>query len=209
LCIVTRGNEYVIGNQIWSDPVRAENCQKTTFRGNEGTVRDFNADCCDNPGYAGNFFSWCAVARFAEWLCPYPWRVPTLKDFEILNRTIRRGKLRVDKDFPQIIEKYKNEFGGEWTGQASPNGRILVRTYIGDSIKGNSFYWSQSQPSFRANVGFAFSIISVYDLGTDNMEYFIAKNKFLIVSYLDNFIYILVFFYHYGSISLCFPCNSL
>jgi hypothetical protein len=73
--------------QTWSYPVTASNCQKSTFDGGAGN--DYNADCRANPsGYRGDFFSWCAVKRFENTLCPAPWRVPTDKDFAHLSQTL-------------------------------------------------------------------------------------------------------------------------
>jgi hypothetical protein len=66
--------------QTWSAPVTASNCRKATFDGGSGM--NGNADCRSNPAdWRGDFFSWCAVARFGQALCPYPWRVPTQQDF--------------------------------------------------------------------------------------------------------------------------------
>jgi uncharacterized protein (TIGR02145 family) len=65
--------------QEWSDVVMATGCNKETF--NAGSTDNFNADCrSNNLGY-GDLFSWCAVARFHNILCPSPWRVPTSQDF--------------------------------------------------------------------------------------------------------------------------------
>jgi len=75
-------NVEISGNgitQIWSGVVTATNCQKEGFAG--GVAGNFNADCRSNPGFPGDFFSWCAVVRFADVLCPSPWRVPTRQDF--------------------------------------------------------------------------------------------------------------------------------
>jgi uncharacterized protein (TIGR02145 family) len=88
---IDHGGEITITNgyitQTWSYPVTASNCQKSTFDG--GSQTDYNADCRSNPeGYRGDFFSWCAVKRFENTLCPYPWRVPTDKDFANLSQAL-------------------------------------------------------------------------------------------------------------------------
>jgi hypothetical protein len=83
--------------QIWSDDVTATNCQKEMFNGG-GLHSNFNADCRSNPNrdrhnkLIGDLFSWCAVHRFQNYLCPYPWRVPTKQDFVNLDIILREGK---------------------------------------------------------------------------------------------------------------------
>jgi len=81
---------WKVGSQTWSDVVQATNCgNKSTFNSGEGLkwgvdgklVGSFNADCRSNPDHKGDLFSWCAVTRFQNELCPYPWRVPTMQDF--------------------------------------------------------------------------------------------------------------------------------
>ena len=66
------------GTQVWSGAVFTSTCQdRNTFNGDGGY-----ADCRNAlTNLVGNFFSWCAVMRFANQLCPYPWRVPTQGDF--------------------------------------------------------------------------------------------------------------------------------
>jgi uncharacterized protein (TIGR02145 family) len=98
---VTRGTqEWTISgnsiNQIWSDGVTATVCQKTTFSaGATGTggpnspANNFNADCRSNPDLPGDLWTWCALARFGDELCPAPWRVPTQQDF--IDLTIALG----------------------------------------------------------------------------------------------------------------------
>jgi len=73
-----------VGSQTWSDAITTTACQKTTFNGGHHENQNFNADCRSNPDFPGDLFSWCAVVRFADILCPYPWRVPTISDFEYL-----------------------------------------------------------------------------------------------------------------------------
>jgi hypothetical protein len=62
-----------------SAPVTATFCQKTTYAG--GSTGAFQADCRNNPGYVGDFFSWCMVVQYESQLCPSPWRAPTSEDY--------------------------------------------------------------------------------------------------------------------------------
>jgi len=88
-------------NQIWSGAVFATACAKgNATNDNEfsgGVSGNFNADCRQSlhtfnhgrdNGITGDLFSWCAVVRFADQLCPYPWRVPTAEDFTALHQNL-------------------------------------------------------------------------------------------------------------------------
>ena len=76
--------------QIWSDAVRAPGCNKSDFNGGSiAPTLNFNADCRSNPnGFNGHLISWCLMMRFANEFCPYPWRVPSREDFEILHQNL-------------------------------------------------------------------------------------------------------------------------
>jgi hypothetical protein len=83
---------WTIGSQTWSDAVTTTSCrEKTTYDGTKtaynhnAKYNGHNADCRSNPEQKGDLFSWCAVIRFATFLCPSPWRVPTADDFRELD----------------------------------------------------------------------------------------------------------------------------
>ena len=148
LCAVTRGTQEwpISGNgitQIWSDAVTATNCQKTTFAGEVGT-NNFNADCRSNPGYSGDLFSWCAVVRFQDQLCPHPWRVPTIQDFIDLDIALGgNGDVRGDdtSDIAShqfVIDNYINRWGGAFGGFCGSDGSLVNQGSWG-------FYWSSSE----------------------------------------------------------------
>jgi len=137
---VTRGTQEwpIAGNgitQTWSDAVTATNCDKTTFAG--GSTGNFNADCRSNPDFPGDLFSWCAVVRFADVLCPYPWRVPTNEDFRDLDIAMGgTGDFRIDLDF--INTNYISRWGGHFSGRSTPNGALGAQHR-------NGLYWSQTE----------------------------------------------------------------
>ena len=151
-------NEWAIeGNgitQIWSDAVTATACQKSAFSG--GTVdsatgiHNFNADCRSNPNFPGDMFSWCAVVRFADQLCPGDWRVPTKQDFIDLdialggsgnNRSMNSSDIAT-QEF--VAANYITRWGGAFGGFGHPDG-LLWRL----GIWGN--YWTlQEYDSYNA-----------------------------------------------------------
>jgi len=138
--------------QIWSDAVTATACQKSAFDGGYWDSREFNAalstsnfnaDCRSNPNFPGDLFSWCAVIRFAEQLCPYPWRVPTQQDFIRLDMAMGgTGLNRHLKTSPVatpefVTNTYVNRWGGTFTGRSSYYGTLYNYGLWGGS-------WSQT-----------------------------------------------------------------
>ncbi len=80
---------WTIGVHTWSDAVTAENCKKEAFDGGERGRKEpgYNADCRRNiTDSYGDLFSWCAIKRYRNQLCPVGWRVPTIEDFMALSR---------------------------------------------------------------------------------------------------------------------------
>jgi len=120
--------------QIWSDAITATRCQKTSFNG--GDWSNLNADCRSNPDYPGDFFSWCAIMRFAEQLCPAPWRIPTVDDFINLDIALGgTGRSRTDDTI--ILAKYINLWGGFLGGYCNSVGDVEAQSLA-------ARYWSQT-----------------------------------------------------------------
>jgi len=153
-------------NQVWSGAVFASACAKGNTTNNDefngGTTGNFNADCRQslhtfNEGRAnaitGDLFSWCAVVRFADQLCPYPWRVPTVEDFRDLDLNLggtgntRTGVVNGFSLAEQLqwftsAEGTTSEpqIGGTWGG-------ARFTGLAGDLTTPWSRYWSQSETS--------------------------------------------------------------
>jgi len=131
---------WSVGHQIWSDAVIATACaSRTAFNGGNWHARDFNADCRNSAGnanFSGHYFSWCAVMRFANQLCPYPWRVPTRDDFETLHF---------------YLGQPHNASGSFMGTTASPNGGTWGGArFTGDASNIHSTwsaYWSSTEQS--------------------------------------------------------------
>jgi len=129
--------------QVWSGAVFATACQKTTFDG--GTTGDFNADCRSaHTGLTGDFFSWCAVMRFGDSLCPYPWRVPTTEDFAILHQNLgfTLGDMvehgNAEHYMPATGTGSSPEVGGIWGG-------ARFTGISSQPTSDNSWYWSSTE----------------------------------------------------------------
>ncbi|MCL2412594.1 MAG: hypothetical protein FWC98_00465 [Bacteroidales bacterium] len=142
--------------QIWSDAVTATACQKTSFYGGFTDSDHFSADCRSNPNSPGDLFSWCAVVRFAEQLCPYPWQVPTMQDFIDLDIALGgTGDDRERNNIWEVIDNYLGHWGGAFGGMSVS---WWTDSILGENSWGN--YWSVplSQPemsTFRNPIGHA------------------------------------------------------
>jgi len=139
-------------NQVWSAHVFASNCDKTAFAG--GTSPNFQSDCrrshatlrfYTDPGGrpTGDLFSWCAVVRFADQLCPYPWRVPTCADFA--NLVIALGGSGFAENNPTVRDRLVASsgvpgqfWGGAFGGDCDVNGGLFNQGNVG-------MYWSQTE----------------------------------------------------------------
>jgi uncharacterized protein (TIGR02145 family) len=130
---------WTAANLVWSDAVQATRCNKTSFDGGDSkmqTTYNFNADCRSNPGRKGDLFSWCAVARFREELCPAPWRVPTSNDhWELVKsygRTFHTPTIDVN-----LRNRLLNSWGGTYSGYCNATGSLQEQGQWG-------LYWSLS-----------------------------------------------------------------
>jgi hypothetical protein len=126
----TAGTEItVVGNgvsQIWSRPVTAAGCQKTTFNGGSSVTQSYNVDCRNNPSYSGDLFSFCATFRHAEKLCSPPWRVPSARDFEMLLDAF--GLINGAANQQQLITaKMIGLWAAEWNGYAKMDGTMSAQ----------------------------------------------------------------------------------
>jgi len=138
----------ILGNgftQIWSDAVQVSNCNKATFDG--GSTGNYKADARSNPDYKGHLFSWAAVIRFQDQLCPTPWRVPTQQDF--INLDLALGGDGTNKTYtPQYVtNKYINLWGGAFGGRCVPNGPLTGQSLwanYGSATESNCMYFENN-----------------------------------------------------------------
>jgi uncharacterized protein (TIGR02145 family) len=148
-----------IGSQTWSDAVTSTACNKTTFSGGDGSSQvGFNADCLSNPDYPGDLFSWCAVVRFENILCPTPWRVPTKDDFINLDKALggtgshSYGVGGGSSNDPNIYgnrplyERYLNTWRFSLGGCVDYHGVMRFQ-------KTQAFYWSQTDCVYHRAYG--------------------------------------------------------
>ena len=110
-------------HQTWSGAVTAVSCQKTSFDGGR-RADNTSADCRSNPGFPGDLFTWCAVVRFADRLCPHPWRVPTQQDFIDLDRVLGGTGNARTATTQFVTNNYLNRWLGTFGGFSRQDGRL-------------------------------------------------------------------------------------
>jgi uncharacterized protein (TIGR02145 family) len=127
---------------IWSDVVMATGCDKSTFNAGDGdTIKgtELLSDCRRSSVGDGDFFSQCAMFRYANVLCPAPWRVPTEQDFVNLDLALGGTGENRSSD-ATILAKYMDAtiWGGIYGGYTT--------SYSNDYGQGNSVnYWSSKK----------------------------------------------------------------
>ena len=134
--------------QTWSDAVViAEALGKTTFNGGDWDG-PFYADWFDNPGY-GTLFSFEAVKEYQDQLCPGDWCVPSVVDFQFLDRAL--GGTGTGRQYSQtLVENYLNQWGGTYGGLCYDGEfRLLIEGKSG-------VYWSSTEFNPKAAHGLFF-----------------------------------------------------
>jgi uncharacterized protein (TIGR02145 family) len=151
--------------QIWSDVVQATNCNKTIYAG--GDTNNYNADCRSNPDHKGDLFSWCAVHRFQNELCPNGWRVPGVMDFISLDIAMGgTGQNRSATNSAELVQfinsTYLNSatWGGNFSEFCNASGTLSNTQH-----QKIARYWSSSvrsaTPTAAHNLYFSLSIIDL------------------------------------------------
>ncbi len=151
---------WKVGSREWSDAVQATGCNKTEYLGYENSK--VRADCRSNPGQKGNLFSWAAVIRYQDQLCPDGWRVPTKDDFIALDVALGgTGENRSGASYiPFINEKYLNLWGGSYGGYCYSDGTL-------GNQGASAVYWSQSE--YNTGIGFYLNFGSVGSVNPQNI----------------------------------------
>jgi len=130
---------YSVGGKIWSSPVTATACNKTT-------LQNFNsaADCRSHPSYAGDLFTWCMVTTYQNILCPSPWRVPTRQDFIVLDVALGGSGVNREGDVTTLT-KYLARSGtlGQFWG-AEFGGNAFCGGSLGNQNL-RALYWSSTE----------------------------------------------------------------
>ncbi|MDR1951163.1 MAG: fibrobacter succinogenes major paralogous domain-containing protein, partial [Bacteroidales bacterium] len=121
---------------------------KETYSG--GSSHNYNADCRSNPDQKGDLFSWCAVYRFQDLLCPDGWRVPTGEDFKNLDIALGHTGENGDRDIAFINSHYleTSVWGGNYSGHCGSDSSLRYQDARG-------LYWSQSEADADTTKGYS------------------------------------------------------
>jgi uncharacterized protein (TIGR02145 family) len=183
---INSGATTIIGtegrlNQEWSGAVQADNCRKGNATGNNqyhgGSTGNYNADCRQSLhafengeiSLQGHYFSWCAVMRFANTLCPPGdgWRVPTQQDFIDLDMNLggtgannQAVSARPMAYMPTTGNATAPQFGGTWGG-------ARWTAHAGGLLGTLSYYWSSIEISATNAFGLAYDGGTIYPQHND------------------------------------------
>lgn len=128
---------WEIGSQIWSDAVMASRADKDDYNGGVYLEYEYRIDCRQNGEY-GDWFSWMAVDKYKEEMCPDGWRVPTTEDFVDLD--IAFGGDGSSTMMDMGVHLYLEEWGGEYGGYVWFYENQVQFTEVGSY----GAYWTQS-----------------------------------------------------------------
>lgn len=140
------GETWTVGEQEWSDVVLTSNCTaKTTYKGGTSSG-DFNSDCRDNPGY-GNLYSWCAVIKYQDILCPDGWRVPTRDEFIALDVALGFSGSTTETTAEEIRNTYLSptKWGGALAGNCTPYDSMAGPSGTLSGQGENVSYWASDE----------------------------------------------------------------
>jgi uncharacterized protein (TIGR02145 family) len=128
------------------------------------STQNFNADCRSNPNRVfrgdttryGDLFSWCAVARFGNELCPGNWRVPTQEEMMGLDtllgsngRSTSNGSSATHANTiaaQELRTKYLEDWGAKYGGTCNTVGVLSNQNVWG-------FYWTQLEGNSTSSRG--------------------------------------------------------
>ncbi|MCL2028426.1 MAG: hypothetical protein FWG79_08080 [Bacteroidales bacterium] len=141
-----------VAAQTWSDLVVSPPCDKTDYNG--GSNPNFDVDCrnSDEIPFPGHYFSWCAVRKYADILCPGTWRIPTVQDFLNLN-ILMGGTGWMDSHDPSTaINEQSYTSGTNQDNTATTHvprggtwGGSRFTGFSGNPTNAGSYYWSFSE----------------------------------------------------------------
>jgi hypothetical protein len=112
---------WTFGEQTWSDAIHCPECDKGTFEESNDDPQ------CRSYTYEGKtfyYYNWAYVNANKERICPSPWRVPEVEDFDLLDS---------NTTYSTLINAWG--YGGEARG-----------SNVYDVIL-NTYYWSSTEYS--------------------------------------------------------------
>lgn len=133
-----------LGGVVWSDAVEITGGEtKLTYDGGNHNTGGYKSDFRHNPdsNYKGDFFSWCAVVRHQEVLCPDEWRVPTVDDFVALDKAL--GGNGTNQTGTQIVPKYLSDWGGQLAGWVPYDSPTKGNPIYSPEV--NGMYWTANE----------------------------------------------------------------
>jgi len=146
---------WTIGNTVWSDVVVSAQCVSAdsewiaTEHGG-ALATGFITHCRKSVEGFGDGFTWCAIMRFRDILCPDGWRVPTAQDFIHLDIALGGEGLSVNSgNTPSVDARLTERYVPEWGARPIGTWNPLALMGMGPGEFQNTgitgFYWTLSE----------------------------------------------------------------
>ncbi|MDR2087504.1 MAG: hypothetical protein LBP72_10095 [Dysgonamonadaceae bacterium] len=132
----TNGDTYTRNGITLSASVKiVERNPKSSLASSANTTVDYRDHSTANYG---SFFTWCMVATHADILCPSPWRVPTLTDFQNYSGISSGSTTSI---YGRPVATASEAIDGWLLGGRAYSGNDL------SSVGSSGYYWSSTESS--------------------------------------------------------------
>jgi len=146
---------WIVGDFEWSDVVVSDQCASAdsewsaTEHGG-ALATGFMTHCRKSVEGFGDGFTWCAVMRFRDILCPDGWRVPTAQDLITLDIALGGEGLNVNSgSTPSVDERLTERYVPDWGASPIGSWNPLALMGMGPGEFQNTgvtgFYWTLSE----------------------------------------------------------------
>ena len=158
---------WEVGDFEWSDVVISDQCAAEDSEWNPADhggalATGFMTHCRQSADGLGHGFTWCAVMRFHDILCPGDWRVPVAQDFINLDIALGGEGLNVNSgNTPSVDDRLTQRFVPDWGLNPIGSWNPLALMGMGDGYFQNTgisgFYWSMTEVNDAS--GRAFNLV--------------------------------------------------
>jgi len=148
---------WTVGSQQWSDVVVSDQCvaadtEWIVAQHGGALATGWMTHCRKSAEGFGDGFSWCAVMRFRNILCPDGWRVPTAQDFINLDIALRgtgTGEMVTSGSDPTLDERLAEEWIPRWAprpiGSWNPLASLGIEPGDFQNVGISGSYWSSTE----------------------------------------------------------------
>ena len=172
---------YEIGEQRWSRNITVANASRPNKYVNLYTEENLPIRYAESAApWNSNYFSNEAITKYADILCPYPWRVPTLEDYLEMDNTLYPNDGGASRVFPPNTRNFYSgltttpNWGGSIGGYVNENDEVINYLYtigiVGYFSHEQNWvsYWMQDAPDGKPQV---FRLVNKSDLSSIDLPW--------------------------------------